>query len=223
MLLRPVGNSERLALKPLIVIEHLESELRPWLLLEYRHASIIYGRSHVVFTNVPSKYASILSKYGRVIHESIVELVARGEVGAGDLVVLDPRAKSSLTYEELLKAKYVVIGGILGDHPPRGRTHSYITSRLPRGVKAFNIGDGQYSIDGAVYYVNYLWTNRGLNGYEYIDGIYVETNQGHVYLPFRYPLVNGKPLLADGLEYYLKYRKVRDDIWAEILSQKLNV
>jgi ribosome biogenesis SPOUT family RNA methylase Rps3 len=204
--------------KPYVVIEHCEDELSPWLILEYRHASKIYGRDKLVFTRVPRRYHRLLSKYGEVRGESIVELVSSGSISPSAVIVLDPRAAETLDYKHLLEAKYVVVGGILGDHPPRGRTWLYITSRMPSGVRAFNIGEGQYSIDGAVYYVDYLWRNRGLEGYRYVDGVVIEGEHGEIYLPFRYPVVNDKPLLAEGLEYYLKYRRLRDDIWREIVD-----
>jgi ribosome biogenesis SPOUT family RNA methylase Rps3 len=204
--------------KPYIVIEHCEDELSPWLILEYRHASKIYGRDRLVFTRVPRRHHRLLSKYGEVREESVVELVSSGSISPSAVIVLDPRATETLDYKHLLEAKYVVVGGILGDHPPRGRTWLYITSRMPSGVRAFNIGERQYSIDGAVYYVDYLWRNKGLEGYRYVDGVVVESEHGEIYLPFRYPVVNNKPLLAEGLEYYLKYRRLRDDIWREIVD-----
>jgi ribosome biogenesis SPOUT family RNA methylase Rps3 len=206
------------ASKPYIVIEHCEDELSPWLILEYRHASKIYGRDRLMFTRVPRRYHRLLSKYGEVREESIVELVSSGSINPSAVIVLDPRAAETLNYKHLLEAKYVVVGGILGDHPPRGRTWLYITSRMPSGVRAFNIGEGQYSIDGAVYYVDYLWRNKGLEGYRYVDGVVIESEHGEIYLPFRYPVVNNKPLLAEGLEYYLRYRRLRDDIWREIVD-----
>lgn len=206
--------------KPVVVIEHCETELSPWLLLEYRHASMIYGKDFLWFTNVPPRYHRTLSRYGRVLSDNVVELVRCRALNPERTIVLDPKASRTLTFEELLTAEFVVIGGILGDHPPRGRTWLYITSRMPTGVRAFNIGDGQYSIDGAVYYVEYMWRNKGIEGFKYVDGVVIETGMGEVYLPFRYPVVNGKPLLADGLEYYLKYKRLRDDIWAEIAGVK---
>ncbi|MGC8982208.1 MAG: hypothetical protein ACP5KA_00405 [Desulfurococcaceae archaeon] len=204
--------------KPVVIIEHCEPEFSPWLILEYRHASTIYGRDFIWFTRVPSRYHRLLAKYGKVRSESVVELVNRGELAAERVIVLDPRSHEPLSYESLASAEYVVVGGILGDHPPRGRTWVEITSKMPRGVRAFNIGEGQYSIDGAVYYVEYMWRNKGNSGFQYVDGVYVETESGYVYLPFRYPLVNGKPLLAEGLEYYLKFRKLPEHVWREITS-----
>jgi ribosome biogenesis SPOUT family RNA methylase Rps3 len=204
--------------KPTTIIEHCEVDLSPWIFLEYRHASIIYGRENLLFTNTPAKYHKILSKYGGVRSESVLELIRRNEIKLEEVIVLDPRAHKTLTYQDLFGAKYVVVGGILGDHPPKGRTWDYITSRIQGNIKAFNIGEGQYSIDGAVYYVEYMWRNRDMSGFRYVDGVTLKTDQGEIYLPYRYPLVNNEPLLADGLDYYLKHRKIRDDIWLEIIS-----
>lgn len=206
--------------RPIAVIEHCEPEFSPWLILEYRHSSLIYGKEHILFTNIPERYIKIMSRYGRVSEKSIVELVLRGNINPEEIVILDPSAPLSLTYSDLASAKYIVIGGILGDHPPRGRTRLHITSKMPQNVRARNIGNGQYSIDGAIYYVQYLWQNKSANGFKFVDGITIETLSGYIYLPFRYPLINNKPLLADGLEYYLKYRKLREDIWLELTSNK---
>lgn len=204
--------------KPIIIIEHCEGELTPWLVLEYRSSSIIYGREYILFTNVPERYHKLLSKYGKARKERVVELIKARELLPDEIIVLDPRAKKELTYRDLVEAKYIVIGGILGDHPPKGRTWELITSKMPESVRAFNIGEGQYSIDGTIYYVNYLWEHGNTIGYKYIDGVVVKTENWEVYLPFRYPLVNNKPLLADGLEYYLVHRKIRDDIWRELVE-----
>jgi len=201
-----------------IIIEHLEHEISPWLLLEYRHVSRIHGKERVWFTRVPIRYHRLLGLYGHVFEESVIELLVKGFINPSQTIVLDPLAPCKLQYSDLVAAKYVVIGGILGDHPPRGRTRIRITSRVPSTVRAFNIGEEQYSIDGSAYYVKYLVEYKSDEGFQYIDGVRVEIEYGYVYLPYRYPLVDGKPLLADGLEYYLKYRKLRDDIWGEILK-----
>ena len=201
-----------------IIIEHLEPEISPWLLLEYRHVSQIHGKERVWFTNVPIRYHRLLRLYGRVFEESVIELLVKVFIDPSQTIILDPSASRRLQYSDLVNAKYIIIGGILGDHPPRGRTRIYITNRAPPIVRAFNIGEEQYSIDGSAYYVKYLIEHKNDKGFQYVDGVRIETEYGYVYLPYRYPLVNGKPLLADGLEYYLKYRRLRDDIWREILQ-----
>lgn len=201
--------------KPFIVIEHCEKELSPWIVLEYRHSSLVYGRDFLFFTNIPPRLHKILGKYGRVFSDSVIELIERGEIPSRETIILDPLAEKRLTYSDLVSAKYIVIGGILGDHPPKGRTRELITSRL-RDVRSFNIGDGQFSIDGAVYYVNYVWDNGGETGLKYIDGVTLSFGVREIRLPFRYPVVNGKPLMAEGLDHYLLTGKIPDHIWREL-------
>lgn len=206
------------ARKPIVVIEHCEETLSPWLLLEYRHVSLIYGKDYVWYTNIPSRYKRILSKYGTVEEKSVVDIIVEGEINPEKVIILDPLAEHELTYEALASAEYVVIGGILGDYPPRGRTREYITSKVPGNVRSYNIGKGQYSIDGSAYYINYLYNHGSLDGFRYIDGVELKYENTLIYLPFRYPVVNGKPLFADGLEYYLKHRVLPDYIWREIMN-----
>lgn len=204
--------------EPIIIIEHLEDRLGLWVFLEYRHSSLIVGRNRLWFTNVPRRYHSLLKRYGYVYEESIVELADKDAVPREKIVILDPDAEKSLEYSDL-EDSYIVIGGILGDHPPRKRTKKLLTQRLP-GVRTRNIGNGQYSIDGAVYYVQYLWENKTLSGFRYIDGITIETREGYIRLPFRYPLENNKPVLAPGLIEYLTGKPLPKDILKEInLSQ----
>ncbi|WP_048078658.1 RNA methyltransferase [Desulfurococcus mucosus] len=201
--------------KPVVVVEHLEEGLSPWILLEYRHLSSIYGSQCVVFTNMPLRYHRIMARYGKPVVESIVDMVDRGLVRREDVIVLDPASPRELTYRDLSSARYVVVGGILGDHPPRRRTWELLTSRLT-GARAFNIGSGQYSIDGAVYYIHYMYLNKGVDGYRYVDGVSIETPEGVVRLPFRYPLVDGKPLISGDLVYYIVNKRLPDHVWSEV-------
>ncbi len=199
--------------KPVVVIEHLEDEFSVWLLLEYRHVSLIIGREHVWYTNIPCRYKGLMSKYGRVYCESVIELIDNGVIPRDKVIILDPIAKDMLRREELVDS-YIIVGGILGDHPPRQRTWKLLSSKL-KGVRIRNIGDGQYSIDGAVYYVYKLWLDN-LKDYEYIDGVRIETPTGYIKLPFRYPLVNGEPLLAPGLIEYLRTGRIPETVLEEL-------
>ena len=105
-----------------VVIEHLENELRPWIFLEYRHVSFIFGKENTIYTNIPHRYHSILNKYGYVYAESIVDIINDGIIKPNETVILDPWADKELTIQDLDHIKYVVIGGILGDYPPRTYT-----------------------------------------------------------------------------------------------------
>ncbi len=201
--------------KPLIVIEHLEEELSPWLLLEYRHASLIVGRENIVFTNVPKEYHSILNKYAvKVYEESILNLFDHNKI-----LILDPVATERISLNDIDRVDYVVVGGILGDHPPRKRTFKYLSSKAPKALKR-NIGEGQYSIDGAVYVITKFIETRDLESIEYIDGLTISHEEGgvvrEIHLPFRYPVVDGEPLLAPGLKEYLIYGRIPGEILSEL-------
>ncbi|MFZ8791399.1 MAG: hypothetical protein ACO2OS_03855 [Thermosphaera aggregans] len=204
--------------KPVIVIEHLEPEISPWLLLEYRHCSKIYGKDFLFITNLPTKYHKLLGKYANVLEKSVKALISENVLEKEATIILDPRSSVKLDFSTLNSAKYVIVGGILGEHPPKGRTYELITKEL-KGVKSFNIGDGQFSIDGTVYYINHLLNNKTDEGLSFVDGVtieYFEPVYFSVNLPFRYPLENGEPVIAPGLKYYLQYRRLPEEVWREI-------
>ncbi len=199
---------------PLIIIEHLESELSPWILLEYRHASKLAGKDNIMYTNVPLRYHNILSLYGRVSEHSVLDIFDHGR-----LLILDPKADKPLSKNDLEGIDAVVIGGILGDHPPKGRTYKLLSS-LAKGSLTRNIGEGQYSIDGAVYVVLEVFRRGCLECIDYIDGVELSKRIGNeeikVFLPFRYPIVDNRPFLAPGLKEYILEGSLPDFIIKEI-------
>ncbi|AEM39773.1 protein of unknown function DUF431 [Pyrolobus fumarii 1A] len=195
--------------KPLIVIEHCEDHLSRWVLYEYEDVVRLAGRERVVFTNVSrSEWCEKLSRLARCYRESVAEL--RGVLWSSPerVIILDPSADKLLEPRDTRDAEVVVVGGILGDHPPRGRTRRCITERIS-GARARSLGPHQLSIDGAVYV--YLRVEDGLTPsqvplvvnpklqLETLPGIEVE-----VELPFAYPLVDGKPLIPEGVLRLLK-------------------
>ena len=110
-------------------IEHLEPKLSEWLLIEYSHAVRIAGRGRVVITNVkkPAERRK-LQRFVRVESRGVAELFPRSR-----LLVLDPRARKSLRPTDVGEDTVMVVGGILGDDPPQGRTEtvSYTHLTLP--------------------------------------------------------------------------------------------
>jgi len=141
----------------------------------------------------------------RCVAESVEELLRRRVLDPRRTLVLDPRAERVLEPGEAAEAEAIVVGGILGDHPPRGRTWSLLTRRLLRlGAEARSLGPEQMSIDGAVYTALQIAAGRRLEELEFIDSpsFEVETPDGFVWtvtLPFRYPAVDGKPLVSPKL------------------------
>lgn len=194
----------------LIVIEHLEPVLSRWLLIEYRHAYEIAGE-RLLIANVCGEDAKTLARTVGVktTCKSVADLY---EVA----VVLDPSAEVLLSPDDKELSDVFIVGGILGDHPPRGRTRELITKRM-KGPVPRSLGEGQYSIDGAVY-VTYKVIFEGipLKDIPYVDGLRVVSRRGlmehEIYLPYRYPLVNGKPLVHPDHLRYLKGNIVLDEV-----------
>ncbi|MHC1637022.1 MAG: hypothetical protein ACXQTU_02500 [Candidatus Nezhaarchaeales archaeon] len=180
----------------LYVIEHLEPRLSRWVLIEYEHASIIIGKENLAFTNVV-RGAKRLQRLGRVYEKSAVKLFDNEET-----IVLDPKADKLLEPSDFEDAKVVVIGGILGDHPPRGRTFSLLTSKMKK-AKARSLGDCQFSIDGSIYMAFKVSQGLRLSDIPIARSLTLKCGSLEIHLPFCYPLVNGKPVISPKLLDYL--------------------
>ncbi len=188
-----------------IVIEHLEDHYSPWLIYEYIHAAQV-SRCRIIYTNIgDTRVARILSRYGEVYSQHAWEVLPRESI-----MVLDPNAEETLSSREA-GAYNLLIGGILGDYPPRGRTRELLTE--PLGLPARSIGEGQYSIDGAVYVACQLQMGMELREIRYIDGLTVKGADHEVHLPYRYPVVEGRPLLSPVIRRILEVEGVFSEYW----------
>jgi ribosome biogenesis SPOUT family RNA methylase Rps3 len=182
------------------VIEHLEPETGEWLLIEYTSASEIVGKKHLTFTNVKkADDAKKLSKLGTVESKSFVEIFKSQHT-----VILDPKAETPLTPEDFKGKTAVVIGGILGDQPPKGRTQALLANRIPNATIR-NLGKGQFTIDGAVYVAKLVSEGRKLEQFSVKNGLTIRTSRYHSFhVPYAFPLKNGKPVIHKALVEYLR-------------------
>jgi ribosome biogenesis SPOUT family RNA methylase Rps3 len=188
------------------IIEVCEPFISNWLLLEIKHSSNIVGKDKLLITNIKENYVQYLSKYGKVSSSSIINLKHFHD----KIIILDPLADLTLTPEEASN-HILVIGGILGDDPPRGRTFKYITSKLPN-CKARNLGKKQFSIDGAIYVAKLINEGKKLEEIPTMENLVINVDEFHeIILPYVYPLVNNKPLISDELIEYLKYYIEEDE------------
>ncbi|RLI20708.1 hypothetical protein DRO54_05570 [Candidatus Bathyarchaeota archaeon] len=195
-------------MKPLFVIEHLELEIGKWLYIEYMHASEIVGKGRLVFTNVKNpRDARLLSKLGKIKHESFAEIFSSEEI-----IILDPKAPNELTPEDFTGKEAVIIGGILGDYPPRGRTAKLVTAKLPTATVR-NIGEEQFSIDGAVYIAKLVSEGKRLEEIPVIKGLTIKLSENaEIFLPYAYPLKSNLPVIHKDLIEYLRSEEiVRDE------------
>lgn len=182
------------------ILEHLDAELFPWSLIEYKRISKFVGKNNLWFTNIEEKDKKKLDKYGKVFTLSVKSMKLE------DACILDPEAPTTLSPEDKSKFKYIIIGGILGDYPAKKRTEELITLFLPNSAKR-DLGKEQLSTDNAAYVAHEILSGTPLNEIEFIDSPEIEVNEiESVILPFRYPLVKGKPHMSKQIIKHLKER-----------------
>ena len=187
-------------MKPTIIIEHLEPEVWPWCKIEYESISKIIPKQNLWFTNIKKK-DKFLSSLGKVSPESVINMNLK------NACILDPNAKETLTPTGAKQFDYFIIGGILGDYPPRKRTKEELTNKI-HNMKARNIGTKQFSTDNAVYVLKQIIEGTPLEKMKFKNKVTIKINKiESVDLPYYYPLVNGKPRISDKLIEYIKKKK----------------
>jgi ribosome biogenesis SPOUT family RNA methylase Rps3 len=173
------------------IIEHLEDEVWDWCVLEYKHMSSIVGKDNLIFTNVPQKEAHKLEKFGTVHTESVRSL----KLNLAKCCLMEMVTDKVLVSSDKNKFDYFIFGGILGDHPPQGRTkvlHDLCEMR--------SLGREQMSTDTAVLVTHMILDGKKLSDIEFKDTIELELKDGEdIQLPYRYVIQNGKPVLPPGL------------------------
>lgn len=172
----------------MVIIEHLEPCINKWLLKEYEFVSVIF-RNRIAFTNVTREQdIELLKPLGQVYRVSATELFR----DMNNIIVLDPSAEEKLYTSDLKYAKYVIIGGIMGDNPPKGRTRLFITSRLSR-AKPRNLGRKQFTIAGAAYVLKQIELGKRIDDIKYIYGLKIKKRltkdiELEIELPYAFPL-----------------------------------
>ncbi|MFN4133129.1 MAG: hypothetical protein ACK4GQ_02025 [Candidatus Hadarchaeales archaeon] len=184
----------------LFVIEHLEPRVSQWLTIEYSSAARIVGRENLMITNVRDEVErKKLAKFSMVTGESAASLFNNPRT-----IVLDPQARRRFHPEDAKEVKAIVVGGILGDDPPRGRTRELLSGKLSKARKR-NIGKSQFSIDGSIFLAKQIAAGHSLEELPCGHEVEIKVGPGlSVILPFSYPLVNGKPLISKPLVKYLR-------------------
>lgn len=204
------------------IIEHLEPELYPWCIMEYKSISNLVGKNNLWFTNIKKKDMNKLKKYGVVFNQSvkklfnsqdnklthlenreiIVNTIAGRMEGLAFFCILDPEAKKELKPNE--KFDFFIFGGILGDNPPRKRTSPELSRFFPEWEKR-NIGKKQFSTDNAVFVTNQIEKGKKFSDLKFQEGLEIKTGRyDSVELPYLYPLINNKPRISKELVSYIK-------------------
>jgi len=118
---------------------------------------------------------------------------------------LNPAADETLTPQDFI-FEYIILGGILGDDPPKARTKLELSSKLHFPLR--NLGKKQFSTDNAVYVAKEILSGKLLSHLDLRDNIEIQLNSiESVELPFTYVFVDGKPLISKELIEHLKKRK----------------
>jgi ribosome biogenesis SPOUT family RNA methylase Rps3 len=184
-------------MEKIFVIEHLEPELWSWCIIEYKHISKIVGRKNLWFTNIKPKDSKELEKFGKVINKSVKSLDLK------DSCILDPESQVTLTPENSRPFKYFIFGGILGDYPPKKRTKQEL-SKLLENVSIFNIGKEQMSTDNAAFTTKKIIEGKKISELRFQDNVEIKIDKVmSTSLPYRYNLINGKPLISSELKKFI--------------------
>lgn len=178
------------------IIEHLEPKVYPWCVIEYKHISKIVGKKNLWITNVAGKK---LEKFANVFKKTVTTIKLE------KACVLDPNAEKELSPKD--DFEYFVFGGILGDNPPRARTHEVLRGTL-KNAERRSLGKEQMATDNAVYVVKEIMKGTMLSEIKFVQDIEIPTKKGEsVLLPYKYVIVNGKPLICKELERRLKKQR----------------
>lgn len=185
------------------IIEHLETEMWPWCIIEYENSAELIKPHKLEITNVKSNNHSFDNKI-ELKKESIVDL----NLDWNRVCVLDPKAKEELKPKDKDKFSYFVFGGILGDEKFNGRTGDELTSKLPKNVSLRHIGNKQFSTDNALFVTKLIIDGKELKDIKMQDGVEININEVEdVLLPYCYPMYQGKPQISSKLIEYLKNKK----------------
>ena len=182
---------------PTLVIEHCESNLSEWLLLEYQHAVKLWKKK-IVFTNVrDTKTAHKLTQLGSVKKEN-----AKTVFSKKTCIVLDPQATKPLTTRDCVSSDALIVGGILGFEKPQGRTKKLISDGS--GFLTRHLGKIQLTIDGSVFVIKAIALGMKLEDIEIAHEVEIVHDSVHsTILPFGYPILENKPVITPGLVDYL--------------------
>ncbi len=179
-----------------VIIEHLETGVNRWLLAEYEFVEQLFSGSTLI-TNVKARdHIYPLSSIAPTMRISVVEMLRDRE----DVIVLDPQATKLLEPEDLDNCSAIVIGGIMGDHPPRGRTKTFVSNKMPKAKKR-SLGSYQFTIAGAAYMLKMIASGRRINDINIVVGLKISRELGkgitHVIeLPYAFPVdESGNPVL----------------------------
>lgn len=113
------------------IIEHCESDIDEWIAIEYNNIINNIGSQRIIFTNITEQQLDVLEQYNCYIRQanityyrdSIVTLRQTNQrfttLTNDNIVLTDMRTDIELHPSNTINIQYIILGGILGDNPPR--------------------------------------------------------------------------------------------------------
>ncbi|MEM0491644.1 MAG: hypothetical protein QXR02_04200 [Acidilobaceae archaeon] len=199
--------------RKVIVIENLEDKISRWVIEEYIESyrvALANGLDLVVSGIIPGELESILGRSGVRIEREASRLYNRV-----DAILLDLWADKILEPDEAQAANIFIVGGIMGDYPPRGRTrllydkYSYATRR--------SLGSYQFSVDGAIKVLAKVIRGYRVEDIEIVYPLVVKIRgltETEIILPYAYPVEDGKPQVSESIVRLLE----KGLAWDELIS-----
>lgn len=181
------------------IIEHLEPELFPWCEIEYKNISKIVGKENVMITNLKKSDLKKLEQFAEVTTKSIRDM---NELDSPKTCVLDPAGEEVLSPEDNDVFNTIILGGILGDYPPKARTKDEIIFEM--AVRR-NLGKEQLPTDNAGYVAHKIMSGTPFDNIKFQHELELELDEGEsVVLPFTYVLIDGKPMISEPVKKILR-------------------
>lgn len=202
------------------IVEHMEEGFSEWVILEYAKILSDVGKENLIICSLPSTTTSAdipaklldlglkwTTKELDKINEEYPDFHYYTPESGKKICLLDPRAEEDLTCSDVEKFDCMVLGGILGNHPPRDRT-AELKVKYPGLLVGRRLGDKQMSTDTAARTAFYILEKKiEFENIKFIDYPEFRFNKNEaVEMPFRYIIDDktGKPILPDGMLELIK-------------------
>ncbi|CAG8635979.1 64_t:CDS:2, partial [Paraglomus brasilianum] len=105
------------------IIEHMETDLHEWCILEYSHIATSVFPPNIIITRLKDAEITVLKKLQALDGAQLRrETVDEMGINKSKICLLHPNAEQQLKPEDGQAFDYFLFGGILGDDPPRDRT-----------------------------------------------------------------------------------------------------
>lgn len=181
-----------------VIVDNWEACPSPWLLAEYKYVAELFRESLTIVNVRNAVMRQALEGVARTNSSDLTEFIEFKAIPQERLLILDPSAKEELRPEDLRRVDAVVIGGIMGDHPPKRRTRELISKKYPQAVTK-NLGKEQLTIAGSAYVLKRISEGLNLKDIDLRFGLKVELKildtDITIYLPYAFPYEKDTPIL----------------------------